>query len=147
MAHLKVELHKAIAGLKPIQAFTIIFFKKDHTQSFSPRLVMASQSHKQEAFRFLEQVRVQDEGQTDPIIGLDQAFDARPAVIYLLTDGDFADAAAVERRIAQRNAGRNVVVNTVAFLGSDTSYESVLRKIAADNRGTFRRVTRQELSE
>jgi Mg-chelatase subunit ChlD len=140
---LKSELRRAVAALRPIQAFTIIFFKQDQAESLSRGLIMANDGNKRRAETFLE--GVQSGGTTDPVAGLNQAFDARPAVIYLLTDGDFPDAAAVLSCIARRNPQRSVTINTIAFLGSGTQYEAILRRIAGENGGTFRRVTREEL--
>jgi hypothetical protein len=141
---LKLELRRAVAALQPIQAFTIIFFKQDQAESLSRGLIMANEANKHRAEAFLEDV--QSGGSTDPVAGLNQAFDAGPAVIYLLTDGDFPDAAAVLNCIASRNPRHMVTINTIAFLGSGTQYEAILRRIAGENGGTFRRVTREEVN-
>jgi hypothetical protein len=141
---LKIELQHAIEALQPIQSFTIIFFKQDQTEALSPTLLMATDDNKQRAKAFLKSI--DSAGETDPVAGLNKAFDARPAVIYLLSDGEFPDAPAVLRCIARRNPAHAVRINTIAFLGTGTQYEAILRQIAAENGGTFKRVTREQLS-
>ena len=105
---------------------------------------MANDLNKRLAETFLE--NIESAGETDPVAGLNRAFDANPAVIYLLTDGDFPDSAAVLNCIARRNPPHAVTINTIAFLGERTEYEAVLRRIAAENGGMFKRVTREELN-
>lgn len=108
----------------------------------------ATPENRRKALRFLDGVTTG--GTTDPVPALELAFRQRPQLVYLLTDGNFADNAAVARRIDQLNAGRMTRVNTIAFVGDDDTdreFLDTLQQIAGDNGGTFRHVRESELRE
>jgi len=86
-------------------------------------------------------------GSTDPIPGLELAFKQQPDLIYLLTDGDFPDNAAVLKFIREHNVGAHKAkINTIAFMDHGAAYEKVLQDIARENDGVFRYVSNEELS-
>jgi hypothetical protein len=141
---LKQQLQQAIDVLKPIQAFNVVFFQEGDPEYLSRKLVLAAPANKRKAYDFLNGIVFK--GNTNPIPGLKVAFDSNPQLIYLLTDGDFPDNAAVESYIADRNKDKRDKINTIAFGGqSGGAYEKLLQRIAADNGGTYKSVTEQDL--
>lgn len=140
---LRIELRRSVDGLKPIQAFGIIFFQEQEAAALDAKLVMATADHKKQAQEFLDQMT--PHGGTEPIHGLKIAFDQEPQLIYLLTDGDFPDNQKVLDYIRQRNIGGKVKINTIAFVGRGEEYEKVLKQIAQENHGSFRYVSGGEL--
>jgi hypothetical protein len=145
-AALKAELSKAIQGLQPIQSFAIHFFTENRAISLNSQLVMATTANKLHALNFLDDVTPR--GSTDPIPSLEMAFKQKPQLIFLLTDGDFPDNAAVLKRIRELNKEHRVRINTIAFVGeddSDTAFITVLQQIARESGGIYRHVTEDEL--
>lgn len=143
---LQRELSKAIQQLQPVQSFTIHFFSDTKSITFSPKLVMATPENKLRALNFIEDVTPR--GSTDPTPSLELAFKAKPQLIFLLTDGDFPDNAAVLNRIGQLNRDHRMKINTIAFVGegdSDTAFIALLQRIARDSGGVYRHVTQDEL--
>ena len=141
---LREQLHRSVEALKPIQSFNVIFFQEAQAAGLSKgELLRGVPENKRKAQRFLEDVY--PTGQTDPIPALELAFRQKPELIWLLTDGDFPDNAAVLAFIRQRNKDRRVRINTIAFVTQDEGYEKVLRAIAAENGGVFRFVGEAEL--
>jgi hypothetical protein len=145
---LKVELRKAIDVLRPIQAFSIIFFSdpERRPQTLAQSLVMATPDRKREAHKFLDSVSTS--GSTDPIPGLELAFNQKPQLIYLLTDGDFPDNQAVLDRIRVLNREKRVKISTIVFVDASNADESIItlmKQIAAENGGVFRMVSQYDL--
>jgi hypothetical protein len=146
MATLKAELKSAVDRLKPMQWFDVVFFADAKPQALSQLMVPASPDHKQKLFAFLNGVTTA--GATDPIPGLELAFRQQPQLIFLLTDGDFPDNNAVLNRIRQLNPDKKVHVNTIAFVGesdTDQAFIDVLKQIAKENGGVFKRVAESEV--
>lgn len=141
---LRQQLHRSVSSLKAIQTFNVIFFQEEQAAGLSKAsLLPALAENKRKAERFLQDVH--PTGPTDPIPALELAFRQNPELIWLLTDGDFPDNAAVLAFIRQRNKGGKVRINTIAFVTRDDGYEKVLRAIAEENGGQFRFVTEAEL--
>ncbi len=146
MPALKVELNKALQHLKPVQGFSVIFFRELKPDSFSNVLMAATPETKARAGRFVE-----DEttfGKTDPIPGIELAFKQQPEVIFLLTDGDFPDNDAVQVKIRLLNKDHRVRINTIAFVGSadtDVAFKALLETIAQENGGTYKLVSPDDL--
>jgi uncharacterized protein with von Willebrand factor type A (vWA) domain len=142
MASLKLELQNAVFGLKPIQSFSIIFFQNTkHPDMLSESLLPATPEAKRKAGSFLEGVI--SSGTTDPIPGIEAAFRQQPELIYLLTDGDFPDNAAVLSRVRELNKEQKVKINTIAFVGTsdtDTAFIDLLKTIASENGGKYKHV-------
>lgn len=146
MASLKLELNKKIQSLRVIQSFSVIFFQEPRYTALGEQLLSATPANKRKAGVFLEGATAT--GSTDPIPGIQAAFRQQPQLIYLLTDGDFPDNAAVLRTIRELNKDHKVRVNTIAFVGSsdtDTAFLDLLKTIAQENGGTFRHVREEEL--
>jgi hypothetical protein len=141
---LKREIVRYIDVLRPVQAFNVIFFQESAAACVDQHsLLMAKPENKRRAYTFLD--GVSPRGQTDPLPALELAFKQKPQLIYLLTDGDFADNAAVVRLIRERNADRRTKVNTIAFVARGEGYEKVLKTIATENGGVFRFVSEDDL--
>jgi len=143
---LRGELDKAIMTLRANQSFDTIFFGDNRSISLSPSLVMATPQNKVRATNFLEGVTPR--GPTDPLPALELAFQQRPELIFVLTDGDFPDNDAVLKRIRELNRQKKVKINTIAFVGegdNDTAFISLLKQIAAENGGIYKHVVQNEL--
>ncbi|HSU68098.1 MAG TPA: hypothetical protein VLJ39_14570 [Tepidisphaeraceae bacterium] len=143
---LRRELNKAIQSLKPYQSFAITFFQGERFLSFNPQLLLANPENKLRAMNFLEDVSPRST--TDPIPSLELAFKQKPQLVFLLTDGDFPDNAAVLGKIRQLNHDGAVKINTIAFVGqadTDTAFIGLLKQIAQENGGTYRHVSLDQL--
>lgn len=148
MASLKDQLSKAVIGLHPIQSFNVIFFqdKKCDALSKDGQLIPATPQAKRKAGDFLEGITTS--GTTDPIPGIQLAFQSHPQLVYLLTDGDFPDNATVLKTIRDLNKDHKVKINTIAFTGEsdkDTDFLDLLKTIAKENGGTFKHVNEGDL--
>jgi hypothetical protein len=145
---LRRELGNTVQGLRPIQSFNIIFFQEQGRTALSDGgLVMATPENKLKATNYLED-KVTPRGETNPIPGLELAFQQKPELIYLLTDGDFPDNNAVLKRITELNKDHRVKINTIAFVGeadTDTDFQKLLDKIAKDNGGVYKFVKESDL--
>jgi uncharacterized protein with von Willebrand factor type A (vWA) domain len=146
MVPLKNELKRTIDQLKVMQAFSVVFFADQKPQALSQQLVMASPDNKRKAYDFLQNVSTA--GQTDPIPALELAFKQKPQLIFLLTDGDFPDNAAVLARVRALNAEHTTKINTIAFVSdtdNDKEFINVLTTIAKENGGLFKKVSQDEV--
>jgi len=145
---LKHELRRAIDVLKPQQSFSVIFFSDPERkpQSLGPALLPATPEIKRNAYKFLDSVSTS--GSTDPLPGLELAFKQKPQLIYLLTDGDFPDNAAVLRRIRDLNRDKSVKINTIVFVDVSNAEKTIvdlMQQIARDNGGVFKVVSQNDL--
>jgi hypothetical protein len=138
---LRRELSNTIQGLRPIQSFNLIFFQEQGRSALSDGgLVMATPENKLKATNYLED-KVTPRGETNPIPGLELAFQQHPDLIYLLTDGDFPDNNAVLKRIQELNKTAKIKINTIAFVGeadTDTEFQKILQQIATESGGQYR---------
>jgi hypothetical protein len=152
--HVRREMVISISRLTDKQQdFHVILFCSGPPIENPPRrLVQATVWHKEEAVRFLEPVRA--EQQTDPVPALNRAFDVlaqvrsdpnRPdKLIFLLTDGVFPDNAKVLDVIRGRNAGKDVAICTYLYGNRPPEAVDVLTRIAKENRGTFKYISPDE---
>ena len=145
------EMLLSIGRLEPVQDFHVILFAEGPPVENKPgRLVTATARHKQEAARFLESVRA--DGTNDPIPALERAFEIlskadpdRPGkLIYLLTDGNFPDNAAVVNFIRKRNRRKDVKIHTCLLGACPTEAVTVMTDIAAENGGRYKNVEADE---
>ncbi|HEY8667032.1 MAG TPA: hypothetical protein VIL86_10220 [Tepidisphaeraceae bacterium] len=141
--NLRAELHKAVDVLKPIQSFSIVFFQDANCASVDAKLLPAVPDNKRRAYDFLDKVSAH--GSTNPLPGLKLAFDQKPQLIYLLTDGDFPSNDEVRKYIRERNKDHSVKINTIAFVGNDESYLKFLKELASENGGTFKYVAADDI--
>ena len=137
----KYELKRSIGELSEIKEFHVIFYSSGPPVEMpTRRLVNATERNKQLAFEFIDGVIAQ--GETDPSKALERAFDCRPELIYLLTDGEF-DRAIVDQ-VKRLNVGGKVTVHTIGFLYK--TGETVLKQIADDNHGNYKFVSELDLA-
>lgn len=144
---LRRELSKTVEGLRPIQSFNIIFFQEQSCNAMADTLVMATPENKVKAEGFLED-KVTPKGETNPIPALEKAFQSKPQLIYLLTDGDFPDNDAVLKRIRELERTFKVKINTIAFVSdadTDTAFMKLLDTIAKETGGVYKHVAENEL--
>lgn len=147
---LKAEIIKSVNGLKPFQAFNIIFFaNEDATAATKGGLLAAVPMNKRKAADFVDDFY--PSGTTDALPALELAFRQKPELIWLLTDADFPDNAAVLNFIRKHNADKRVQINTIAFVGGDEevgeSFINLMKQIAQENRGKFENVEERNLGQ
>ena len=147
---LKAELAKAVTGLKAVQGFNVIFFQDEKARSLaSDGVILATPENQRKAFTFLEDTSAG--GTTNPIPAIETAFKSKPQVVFLLTDADFPDNAAVLSAIRRLNAAKQTKVNTIVFTSGDAAddlsqgFVNLMKAIAQENGGTFRVVKENEL--
>ena len=144
---LRRELSKTIQGLRPIQSFNMIFFQEQSCAALADTLVMATPENKVKAETFLED-KVTPRGETNPIPAIEKAFQSKPELIYLLTDGDFPDNDAVLKKIRELERQYKVKINTIAFVSdadTDTAFMKLLETIATETGGVYKHVAENEL--
>ena len=147
-ATLRRELTKTVQQLRPVQSFNIVFFQEQDKMPLSKDgEIMATPENKVKAQNFLEE-RVTPKGETNPIPGLIQAFQDKPDLIYLLTDGDFPDNDAVLKKIRELEKTHKVKINTIAFVSAadtDTAFMKLLKQIADETKGDYRYVKESQV--
>jgi hypothetical protein len=143
----KQELHKAVDVLRPIQAFNVIFFSDVEITTLSKsELVMATPDNKRRAFSTAEQMSAA--GSTDPLPAIRLAFQQKPELIYVLTDGfdNVVSFDAVIQEFRKLNADKKVRVNTILIKSTDNpELEKVVRTIASENGGVCKVIDRQDM--
>jgi hypothetical protein len=131
------ELIRSINKLSPEQSFYVIFFNDKMLPMFEPQpargLLAATPGNKTRATRWIRGRK--PSSTTDPNAALQKALGMKPEVIFLLTDGELDDPAAVRNMIRQENK-TGVVIHTIAFENEDGA--TTLETIAGENNGTFR---------
>lgn len=148
---LRIELRKAVDALKPMQAFSVMFFQTEKAEALSNKLLIANPANKAKAYEFLDNLTVH--AQTDAIPGIRAAFAQHPQLIYLLTDGAFDDNKAVIEEIRRQNVKKLTRINTIAFFSPEAmeserrACEDVLRTIATENKGQFKVVYTTDLQK
>ena len=144
------EMLLSIADLAPNRKFHVVLFADGRPVEKSPRgMTRATDAAKVRLVKFLEPARAS--GQTDPIPAINRAFDAlaegsagKVAIIHLLTDGVFPDNDAVLKTIRRRNAGGRIQINTILYGNRPPIAEKVMARIAAENYGKYRFISRDE---
>lgn len=127
----KYELHRSITLLPADASFFIILFTEKAMPMPARELVPATTANKK---RFLNWVaRHPVGGGTHPVDAIVTAVRLKPDVIFLLTDGEFADPQAALDVVTRSQGPR---FHTVAF--HDNRGEQVLREIARVGRGEYR---------
>jgi hypothetical protein len=145
---LRRELSNTVQRLRPIQSFNLIFFQEQSKSALSDSgLIMATPENKIKATNYLED-KVTPRGETNPIPGIELAFQQKPDLIYLLTDGDFPDNTALLKRIRELNKTAKIKINTIAFTGeadTDIEFKKILKTIADESGGNFKEVKESDL--
>jgi hypothetical protein len=155
---LRLQLRTSVDKLQPIQSFNVIFFRE---QTFiavdKSGLLMGTPDNKRKAFQFLDQMFTRSS--SNPIPALDLAFNLKPDLVYLLTDGDFEGLAGevtneqVIRYCREKTSQGKPKINTLAFIPKDTAGEPLnrefvkaLQTIARDSGGVFKHVSEADMS-
>jgi hypothetical protein len=137
----KYELKRSVGELGEAKEFHVIFYSTGPPVEMpTRRLVNGTERNKQLAFEFIDGVIAA--GETDPSKALERAFDCKPDLVYLLTDGEF-DRAIIDL-VKRLNVGGKVIVHTIGFLYK--TGESVLKQIAEENHGNYKFVSEQDLA-
>ena len=109
-------------------------------------LVMGTPENKRKAFDLSESMSAA--GSTDPMPAIRMAFEQKPELIYVLTDG-FENAVSYDAVIEQfrrLNPDKKVKVNTILIRSSSSpELERVVRTIAAENGGICKIIDRQDI--
>jgi hypothetical protein len=149
MTSLKNELRLPIEDLHPQQRFGVVFFQDDRAVYLSKsELLPATARNRASAMEFLDEVTTTST--SEPTRALRFAFARRPDVIYFVTDGDFPDNDPVRSEVWRLNYRLRACVNTVQLFNQatdDANLSPLLKKIAADHGGDFRRIDEPTLSE
>jgi hypothetical protein len=131
------ELKKSLDVLIPIQAFNVIFFSDvDVTPLSKTSLVMATPDNKLKALELSNKMSAA--GTTDPLPAIRLAFEQKPELMYVLTDGfdQVVSFDAVINEFRKLNADKKVKVNTILIQSSaNAELERVLQTIADENGG------------
>jgi hypothetical protein len=159
---LKWQLQKSIDGLSGRQAFNVILFQGGEGMALERKTMLsATKQNKQKASGYLAKCELKYG--SNPIPALEQAFEQKPELIYLLTDGDFFDAeeksgklegnAAVVEYCRKKTADGKTKINAIAFVRKSErlgnvealDYVKALRTIARNSRGQFKMVSEEEM--
>jgi hypothetical protein len=136
----KSELKRAIGDLADDKQFHVIFYSSGPPVENEPKqLVAATGPNKAQAYKFIDNVVAQ--GETDPSVAIRRAFECKPDLIFLLTDGEFDRS--IITLCKDLNKDRKIPIHTVGFVYQ--SGEPVLKEIAADSGGRYKFVTDVDL--
>jgi hypothetical protein len=143
----RAELKKAVDVLRPLQAFNVIFFSDVDVAALNKTsLVMATPDNKRKAFELSETMAAA--GSTDPLPAIRMAFEQKPELSYVLTDG-FENAVSYDAVIEQfrrLNPDKKVRVNTILIRSTaNPELEKVVRTIASENGGICKIIDRQDI--
>jgi Mg-chelatase subunit ChlD len=144
------EMLLSIEKLKPERRFHVVLFSDGTPLEKLPRaMTLATDTAKVGMVKFLSPIRAS--GKTDPIPAINRAFDAiergsvgKSAIIHLLTDGVFPDNDAVLKTIRRRNSSGRVLINTILYGNRPPIAEEVMSRIASENGGKYRFISRDE---
>ncbi len=149
-----LEMARSLSGMTSAQTFQVILFSTGESPGqYPPKgISSATQQNKLRAARWLKQQSAGGGPQTDPTAALEAAFAAlaktsrrRPGnMIYLLTDGVFADDQKVLASIRRLNSSRAVQINSYLYGSMDARAVSVMKQIAAEHGGVFTYISGDE---
>ena len=152
MELLKQQVAKAIDALPPDAQFNVIFFRSGEDDDDAPMfqtLEVASPANKRRALARINDTSVRGAG-TNPIPAMRQALSGKPERVVLLTDGEFnrdAKYPEVRRSVRGWNVGKASRIDTILLMSDDAQAEAVLREIAKDSGGQFRKVLESDMKK
>lgn len=132
----KTEVFRSLKSLKKNMSFTIIFYNNTAITNGRASLTKATRPNIRKYNNWIEAISAS--GGTNPDSALKIALPLKPDCIWLLSDGRFGDNTL--KLIKKLNPKAKTKINTIAFL--DDSGSELLEKIAKQNRGRFRFVSR-----
>ena len=140
-------LQSCIDKLSILQSFQIIFLSSK-AEAFSRKgLVPATSENRDAAKRFLRGITAKGQGRLRPAI--EKAFQARDGkarsvdMIFLLCDGELRKGSVRLIKRLQSRRSKKVCINTISWINPESC--AAMKKIASENGGTYRHVTRDEL--
>ncbi|MCY2952852.1 MAG: hypothetical protein NTU53_12890 [Planctomycetota bacterium] len=152
---LKLRLRESVEKLRPIQSFNVMFFQETTVAAVDRNgLMMATPDNKRKAFEFMDKMFVRSS--TNPIPALEMAFQQKPELIYLLTDGDFEGPGneVVVKYCQEKTKDGKTKINTIAFIPKDTQgiaqereFVKALETIAKGSGGVFKHVNEEQMAE
>jgi hypothetical protein len=152
---LKLRLRESIEKLRPIQSFNVMFFQETTVAAVDRNvLMMATPDNKRKAFEFMDKMFVRSS--TNPIPALEMAFQQKPELIYLLTDGDFEGPGndAVVKYCQERTRDGKTKINTLAFIPKESEglaqqrdFVTALETIAKSSGGVYKGVNAEQMAE
>ena len=147
---LRQELANSVKGLSPTQKFAVVSFSEAADELFPKdnKWVAAGDEAKRDLEKWISGVKARGEncGMLDCYLsGIKVALEMNPPpdVVYFLTDGPFDRRLAAE--VGKRNPGKKVKIQTMMFVGSWKDAEEDLKKMAAENGGTYKFVAVEDL--
>ena len=151
---LKLRLRESIEKLRPIQSFNVMFFQETTVAAVDRNvLMMATPDNKRKAFEFMDKMYVRSS--TNPIPALEMAFQQKPELIYLLTDGDFEGPGneAVVKYCQERTKDGKTKINTLAFIPKESEglaqqrdFVKALETIAKSSGGVYKGVNEEQMA-
>ena len=142
------EIMISISRLGKQQDFHVVLMGRGKPlEPIARKLTPGTPRHKEEAAGFLDEVRAA--GRTDPLPALRRAFEVlakadpkRPGkLIYLLTDGNFPDNAAVLALVRKLNKDKAVRIHTYLYGNRPPAAVKVLKQIAKESDGKYKFVS------
>lgn len=131
---LKAEFVRAIDKLPAKCEFGVLPFDSN-CRPWNRDLVSASTTNKEAAKRFILGLRAS--GETNMLAALQVAFQMKPEVIFLLSDGTPTTGTSDSiLKLIDQHSGRHLTIHTIVLPGQGSN-EAYMRKIAEDNRGTI----------
>ncbi|HYE19092.1 MAG TPA: hypothetical protein VEA69_11645 [Tepidisphaeraceae bacterium] len=129
----------SVDRLGPAQQFNLILLGSDTGRALADAPLPATAANRGRARDFLDKWTAHN---GDLIQPLRSAFRMNPDRIFVLANGDDPNDDAVVREVRRLNAARppgaKVQVHTVGWLDRGDQYEAMLKRIAAENAGTYR---------
>jgi hypothetical protein len=149
----KQEIGRSLMSMKPTQRFHLMFFGKEIESLFiepgkvEEYPIYATPSNIQKAVEWLGRSSIQKEG-WPPNDSLNKAIDMQPDGIFMLFDGDTRSDVAKHLSKVNRTAdilsepGPKVPIHVIHFFQEE--FAGAMRKVANENAGSYRFVTRPE---
>jgi hypothetical protein len=137
MEEAKAELRRSIASLPDYASICVVFFDSGEPIPFSDRWERVRPATLNRLARWLRDIG--PSGGTEPTRAFRRVFqmDARPDVVFFLSDGEIPQESVAEIR-RMNSLGRRVTVHSIAF-GEDAG-SARLRQVAQDAGGEYRHV-------
>lgn len=131
------QLIDAIGALESNHEFQIVAYHNKTTMISERKLLVANDAHKQMVKEFFEGLGAF--GATNHFSGLIGGLHFQPDVLVLMTDGGSPDLTPYQLKRLRVHAGRKTEIHCIQFgAGALVKTNSFMRKLAQQNRGTFR---------
>jgi hypothetical protein len=135
---LRNELSRSLESLLDNARFLVVLFSTD-SKPLGGRLEWIPANDAGKAWERRTVPLIVAEGSTEPFPAFEMVFKQmrpKPEAIYFMTDGEFDKD--VANKIARLNAEARIPIHCITFIS--TQGEEVMRKIAADSKGTYAHV-------